>query len=107
MSPRLGRWTVTGLVLILCLFVIALVFIFMFVDISNSQAEHLNFVSATKGMEPGTQQTITRFLRHRFSTDVSRLAVISGPCHAEEVAEDMPAWLTVGAKNETLGRHIA
>lgn len=60
-------------------------------------------ISAVKGMEPGTQLTITRWAQQRFQLSEKQLSVVSGPCHAEEVAENLPAYLTLGAENAALG----
>lgn len=61
------------------------------VDISGKTV-----VSAIKGIVPDSNQLITDFMVERFGISRDRMLVISGPCHAEEVALDRPAYLTVG-----------
>lgn len=61
------------------------------VDISGKA-----IVSAVKGIVPDTNQLVTDYMTERFGVDPERSLVISGPCHAEEVALDRPSYLTVG-----------
>jgi glycerol-3-phosphate dehydrogenase (NAD(P)+) len=64
-------------------------------------------LSAVKGMEPLSQTTITRWAQKRFELPEEQLCVVGGPCHAEEVAEDLPAYLTIGAEDSALGAQVA
>lgn len=61
------------------------------VDIS-----HKSIVSAIKGIVSGENLTITDYMRQRYGIPDERLLVVSGPCHAEEVALSRPSYLTVG-----------
>jgi len=64
-------------------------------------------VSAIKGIVPDENQLITDFMVDRFGVDYSRELVISGPCHAEEVALDRPAYLTIGGRDPELAGRFA
>lgn len=64
------------------------------VDISGK-----NIVSAVKGIVPDTNQLVTDYMAERFGVRRERSLVISGPCHAEEVALDRPSYLTVGCSD--------
>ncbi len=61
------------------------------VDISDKYV-----ISAVKGIVPGDNEIISDFVMHHFGVKPDRTLVISGPCHAEEVALDRPSFLTVG-----------
>lgn len=56
-------------------------------------------VSAVKGIVPGDNEIISDFVMHRFGVKSENTLVVSGPCHAEEVALDRPSFLTVGCHN--------
>lgn len=61
------------------------------VDISKKYV-----VSAVKGIVPGENILVTDYMRDKFGVANDRLMVVSGPCHAEEVALDRPTYLTIG-----------
>lgn len=61
------------------------------------------FVSATKGIEEVTLQTMTTVLSEELPTTFrSHIAVLSGPSFAVEVARGLPTAVTVAAGNEAL-----
>jgi glycerol-3-phosphate dehydrogenase (NAD(P)+) len=61
------------------------------------------FVSATKGIEETTLQTMTTVLREELPPHLrSQIAVLSGPSFAVEVARGLPTAVTVAAVHETL-----
>lgn len=65
------------------------------------------FVSAVKGIVPDENQLITDYMRDRFNVPVENLLVLSGPCHAEEVALSRPSYLTIGCKDTERARAFA
>lgn len=64
-------------------------------------------VTAIKGIEPTSNSIISEYLQQKFSLQAEQVAVISGPCHAEEVALERLSYLTIGSKNTDLAKHIA
>lgn len=57
-------------------------------------------LSATKGIIPEDNKTITEFFRDRYGLGYDHLGVISGPSHAEEVSRDKVSYLTVACTDE-------
>ena len=56
-------------------------------------------VSAVKGIVPDENVLVTDYMRDVFHVAEDRLLVVSGPCHAEEVALDRPTYLTIGCND--------
>lgn len=56
------------------------------------------FVNAVKGLVPDDNVTVTEYFQEQFSIPYNKVAVVSGPCHAEEVALERLSYLTVGAE---------
>ena len=56
-------------------------------------------VSALKGIIPGDNAVMSEYLAYNFKIPIENLGVISGPCHAEEVALERLSFLTVASKN--------
>lgn len=64
-------------------------------------------VSASKGIIPESFLTINEHLNREYNIPKKNLAIISGPSHAEEVAQEKLTYLTVGTNNLKLGEHIS
>ncbi|MEG2071097.1 MAG: NAD(P)H-dependent glycerol-3-phosphate dehydrogenase, partial [Bacteroidales bacterium] len=56
---------------------------------------------------PETMQVITDYLRTEFNVPVSNLAIISGPSHAEEIAQEKFTFLTAASENTELAETVA
>lgn len=65
------------------------------------------FVNAIKGIVPDENLLITEYLEEEYDTPKELLAVVSGPCHAEEVIRYRRSYLTVAAYDEGLAENIA
>lgn len=83
-----------------------------FVDDSLSVLEptdlkNKNICSATKGIVKKTNQVIGEYLRDSWGVDLNRIAVVSGPSHAEEVALSRLTYLTLASQNSALAQRFA
>ena len=64
-------------------------------------------MSAVKGIVPDTNELVTDYMQRRFGVAAERSLVISGPCHAEEVALDRPSYLTIGCSDMAVAEAFA
>lgn len=64
------------------------------IDISQKKV-----ISAVKGMIPDENILVTDFLHTHFQISEENLGMITGPCHAEEIALERLSYLTIGCKN--------
>lgn len=64
-------------------------------------------VSAIKGIIPGHLQIVSEYLQQQFNVDLKNYGVISGPCHAEEVALDRLSYLTIAAEDKEKAKMVA
>jgi glycerol-3-phosphate dehydrogenase (NAD(P)+) len=55
------------------------------------------YVSAIKGIEPNTNLVMAKYLEKNHGIPSDQVAIITGPCHAEEVAAEKLSYLTVAA----------
>lgn len=64
-------------------------------------------VSAIKGLLPHSKQIVADFLMNEYDVPHENMMVISGPCHAEEVASEKLSYLTIAGLNENIATHFA
>jgi glycerol-3-phosphate dehydrogenase (NAD(P)+) len=64
------------------------------------------YVSAVKGIDPNTRQVIARYLENLHSISPENIGLITGPCHAEEVALEKLSYLTLSALSTELASKI-
>lgn len=64
------------------------------IDISQKKV-----ISAVKGMIPDENILVTDFLHTHFQISEENLGMITGPCHAEEIALERLSYLTIGCKD--------
>ena len=64
-------------------------------------------VSAIKGLIPDDNLIIGEFFNMRFEVPLEQIAVISGPCHAEEIALERLSYLTFASNDLKMARSVA
>ncbi|OJJ20623.1 glycerol-3-phosphate dehydrogenase [marine bacterium AO1-C] len=64
-------------------------------------------VSAVKGVIPEKNWLITELLEQAYQVLSENMAVIAGPCHAEEVALEKQSYLTIASENATHATNFA
>lgn len=72
------------------------------VDISGK-----TIVSAIKGIVPDDNLTVSDYMEQHYGVAPERNLVVSGPCHAEEVALGRRSYLTVGGSDRELAEGFA
>ncbi len=64
-------------------------------------------ISAIKGIVPDDNMIIAEFMNHYYNIPFSDFIVISGPCHAEEVALEKLSYLTIASQTEKFAMQFA
>ena len=64
-------------------------------------------VSAIKGLVPNENMIVTDYLKKIYNVPTENLAVIGGPCHAEEVALERLSYLTIGCADTERAKIVA
>jgi glycerol-3-phosphate dehydrogenase (NAD(P)+) len=75
--------------------------------ISAGQLKGKKVVSAIKGIVPDENLIVGEFLHHKYDVPLEDILVISGPCHAEEVALEKLSYLTIASINLNAATHFA
>ncbi len=69
-------------------------------NVDKKLFENKFFISAVKGIVPDLHLTTCDLLHNIYKVPLDKLGVVSGPCHAEEVALERLSYLTTSAKND-------
>ena len=64
-------------------------------------------ISAVKGIVPDENMILSEYFNMYYGVPIDRIAVISGPCHAEEVALERLSYLTIACTDEEKARFVA
>lgn len=75
-------------------------------DLTEDISEKMIF-SSIKGIIPEVKDVPAIYLQQKFSVTEKNIGVITGPCHAEEVALERLSYLTVAAIEEEKARNMA
>ena len=76
-------------------------------DISSDDLKGKKIISAIKGIVPDENMIIGEFMNQHYQIPFSDIIVISGPCHAEEVALEKLSYLTIASQDSNLAAHFA
>lgn len=71
------------------------------------EINHKYIVSAIKGIVPEGNQIVGQYLNQKYKVPYERIAVIAGPCHAEEVAMERLSYLTIACPDIRRARNFA
>ena len=63
--------------------------------------------SAIKGIEPSTNLIVGEYMHQHFGVPINNIGVITGPCHAEEVALEKLSYLTIASQDLTAAKELA
>ncbi|HPW90620.1 MAG TPA: NAD(P)H-dependent glycerol-3-phosphate dehydrogenase [Paludibacteraceae bacterium] len=64
-------------------------------------------VSAIKGIVPDDNLVVSEYFHQVYNVPLEQIAVLSGPCHAEEVALGRTSYLTVACKDRDRARELS
>ncbi len=62
--------------------------------------------SAVKGLIPEENQIIAEYFNEKYKIPIQNIGVITGPCHAEEVALERLSYLTIASENSKLANFM-
>lgn len=79
----------------------------LFKDIPRELFEDKVIFSAVKGIIPEYNSIPARFIHKTFGTPYDEIGIISGPCHAEEVALERLSYLTIACQDEDIADEVA
>ena len=77
------------------------------IGITADQLKGKKFVSAIKGVVPDENLIIGEFLHQKYNIPLSDIVVITGPCHAEEVALEKLSYLTLASVDVKMAAALA
>ena len=76
-------------------------------DITPDDLKDKKIISAIKGIVPDENLIIGDFLHQRYGVSFENFVVLSGPCHAEEVALEKLSYLTIASRDMALAACFA
>ncbi len=78
-----------------------------FAGIGASEFANKVVFSAVKGIVPAYNAIPARFIHKSFGVPYNQIGIISGPCHAEEVAMERLSYLTLACSNAQYAQQMA
>jgi glycerol-3-phosphate dehydrogenase (NAD(P)+) len=76
-------------------------------DIDKKLFADKMIVSAIKGIIPEHHQIPAKYFSEQFGVNTNSIAVVSGPCHAEEVAQEKLSYLTIASPTQGKAEMVA
>ena len=76
-------------------------------QVDKSVWQNKNVISAIKGVLPDTNLLLNDFLTSTFGCQLEKYVAITGPCHAEEVADERLSYLTFSGLDDSLTCAVA
>ena len=73
----------------------------------NTPLKDKALFSAIKGIVPGSGLIVGEHLHQKYNIPYKQIGVITGPCHAEEVALEKLSYLTIACSNKKLAATVA
>jgi len=73
----------------------------------NTSLENKFVVSAIKGIIPDENMIVGTFFHEKYNVPLENIGVITGPCHAEEVALERLSYLTIACQDLKKARELA
>lgn len=78
-----------------------------FKDITPADIKGKFIISAVKGIVPDSNLTIAEYFNQHFEIPFDNIGVVTGPCHAEEVALERLSYLTLACKSRENAQVLA
>lgn len=79
----------------------------LFENVDKKLFEGKVVFSAVKGIIPEHNAIPARFIHKTFGTPYSKIGIICGPCHAEEVALERLSYLTIACQDDRIAEEMA
>lgn len=79
----------------------------LFKDKTFEGLENKIMFSAVKGIIPEYHAIPARYIHKQFGIPYNRIGIISGPCHAEEIALERLSYLTIACPEEAIAQDFA
>lgn len=76
-------------------------------ELDSSHFEGKKIISAIKGFVPEDNMIIGEFMHKKYNVSLEDIVVLSGPCHAEEVALEKLSYLTIASADTDLAAYFA
>lgn len=77
------------------------------VSLTPEDLKHKTIFSAIKGIVPEDNLIVGEFFNQKYNIPFSQIGVITGPCHAEEVALEKLSYLTIASQNSGIAGFVA